>query len=59
MEAVVDGFNGTLFIYGQTGAGKTYNMMGPAHSVAEEVVQLRGIAPRALQHVFEKLTGLF
>lgn len=28
MQAVLDGFNGTIFAYGQTGTGKTYTMQG-------------------------------
>ena len=27
VESVIDGFNGTVFAYGQTGCGKTYSMM--------------------------------
>ena len=28
LEGVVEGFNGTIFAYGSTGAGKTYTMLG-------------------------------
>ena len=28
IDGVLDGYNGTLFAYGQTGTGKTYTMMG-------------------------------
>ena len=28
VESVMDGFNGTIFAYGQTGAGKTHTMEG-------------------------------
>jgi len=28
VQAVLDGFNGTIFAYGQTGTGKTYTMQG-------------------------------
>ena len=28
VESVIDGFNGTIFAYGQTGTGKTYTMLG-------------------------------
>ena len=27
--SVLEGYNGTIFCYGQTGAGKTHTMMGP------------------------------
>lgn len=28
VDSVLNGFNGTVFAYGQTGAGKTYTMEG-------------------------------
>jgi hypothetical protein len=28
VNSVLDGFNGTIFAYGQSQAGKTYTMMG-------------------------------
>lgn len=28
VESVVNGYNGTIFAYGQTGCGKTHTMMG-------------------------------
>ncbi|XP_044777687.1 kinesin-like protein KIF9 isoform X3 [Neomonachus schauinslandi] len=40
----LDGYNGTIMCYGQTGAGKTYTMTG-----ATENYKHRGILPRALQ----------
>ena len=30
VQAVLDGFNGTIFAYGQTGTGKTFTMQGAA-----------------------------
>jgi len=29
VEAVLDGYNGTVFAYGQTASGKTFTMSGP------------------------------
>nr|XP_025740947.1 kinesin-like protein KIF9 isoform X5 [Callorhinus ursinus] len=40
----LNGYNGTIMCYGQTGAGKTYTMTG-----ATENYKHRGILPRALQ----------
>ena len=42
--ACLDGYNATIFAYGQTGAGKTFTMMGP--SVTDET---RGLTPRVLE----------
>lgn len=32
VESVVEGYNGTIFAYGQTGCGKTFTMMGDPSS---------------------------
>lgn len=47
VESVLEGYNGTIFAYGQTGCGKTYTMMG-----APENDSLKGIIPRAFAHIF-------
>lgn len=47
VESVFEGYNGTIFAYGQTGCGKTFTMMGK-FDVPEE----RGIIPNAFQHIF-------
>ena len=47
---VMDGYNGTIMAYGQTGAGKTHTMSGPADNY-----QLRGVIPRAIAQVFEEV----
>jgi len=28
LRSVIEGYNGTIFAYGQTGAGKTYTIQG-------------------------------
>ena len=43
-------FAGTIFAYGQTGTGKTYTMVGLDNPPA-----LRGIIPRSLEHIFNKI----
>ncbi|XP_029313964.1 kinesin-like protein KIF9 isoform X2 [Cottoperca gobio] len=47
----LDGYNGTLMCFGQTGAGKTYTMTGSTESYKQ-----RGIIPRALQEEVENRT---
>jgi kinesin family member 5 len=44
---VLAGYNGTVFAYGQTGAGKSYTMMGDM-----EDVQNKGIIPRIVEQLF-------
>ena len=46
---VLNGFNGTIFAYGQTGTGKTYTM-GILEFVDDEQA---GIIPRAISQIFE------
>uniref|UniRef100_A0A8C0EC74 Kinesin-like protein n=1 Tax=Bubo bubo TaxID=30461 RepID=A0A8C0EC74_BUBBB len=48
VSEALTGYNGTIMCYGQTGAGKTYTMMG-----ATAEYKHRGIIPRAIQQVFK------
>ncbi|XP_026952785.1 kinesin-like protein KIF9 isoform X8 [Sagmatias obliquidens] len=50
VSQALNGYNGTIMCYGQTGAGKTYTMTG-----ATENYKHRGILPRALQQVFKMI----
>ncbi|XP_062335102.1 kinesin-like protein KIF9 isoform X2 [Osmerus eperlanus] len=47
---VLQGYNGTVMCFGQTGAGKTYTMTGATENYSQ-----RGIIPRALQEVFREV----
>ena len=47
VDSVIEGYNGTIFAYGQTGTGKTYTMEGDKH-----VPELRGITPNTFAHLF-------
>ena len=47
IDKVLQGYNGTIFAYGQTGTGKTYTMSG-----AKSSPQLRGIIPNSFAHIF-------
>ena len=53
VEEVLQGYNCTVFAYGQTGTGKTYTMEGDARSETR-----KGIIPRAVQHIFTSLQEL-
>lgn len=47
VDKVLQGYNGTIFAYGQTGTGKTYTMSG-----AKTSPQLRGIIPNTFAQIF-------
>lgn len=47
VENVLEGYNGTIFAYGQTGTGKTFTMEGD-RSRAE----MKGIIPNSFAHIF-------
>jgi hypothetical protein len=50
IESVMEGFNGTIFAYGQTGCGKTWTMQGRA-----DPVELRGVIPLSFDHIFQNI----
>lgn len=50
IENVLEGYNGTIFAYGQTGTGKTHTMTG-IESDKEE----KGIMPRSFEDVFTRI----
>jgi len=43
VQAVLQGFNGTIFAYGQTGSGKTYAMEGHQAPAAQRGIIFRGV----------------
>lgn len=56
---VLEGFNCTVFAYGQTGTGKTYTMEGAARKSknAGELPADAGVIPRAVEQIFHALEG--
>ncbi|KAI9296806.1 kinesin heavy chain [Neoconidiobolus thromboides FSU 785] len=52
VDDVIKGYNGTVFAYGQTGAGKTFTMMGAG---GLDNVELKGITPRIIETIFESI----
>jgi hypothetical protein len=53
IESILNGFNATIFAYGQTGTGKTFTMEG----IRDEKLPLseqenRGIIPRTFEQIF-------
>lgn len=47
VDSVLEGFNGTIFAYGQTGTGKTFTMEGDA--------QHPGVISRSFAHIFSHI----
>lgn len=47
VENVLEGYNGTIFAYGQTGTGKTFTMEG-----VRSTPELKGIIPNSFAHIF-------
>lgn len=47
VDKVLEGYNGTILAYGQTGTGKTYTMTGQP-----ETPHSRGIIPNTFAHIF-------
>ncbi|KAK9235877.1 P-loop containing nucleoside triphosphate hydrolase protein [Lipomyces kononenkoae] len=50
VDDILNGYNGTVFAYGQTGAGKSYTMMGPSIEGPQ-----RGIIPRIVEQIFASI----
>ncbi|KAF1956971.1 kinesin-domain-containing protein [Byssothecium circinans] len=51
VDDILNGYNGTVFAYGQTGAGKSYTMMGT--SIDDE--EGKGIIPRIVEQIFASI----
>ncbi|XP_070359697.1 centromere-associated protein E-like isoform X2 [Equus asinus] len=47
IDSAIQGYNGTVFAYGQTASGKTYTMMGSKDYL--------GVIPRAIHDIFQKI----
>ncbi|XP_022217263.1 osmotic avoidance abnormal protein 3 isoform X2 [Drosophila obscura] len=53
VESTLDGYNGTIFAYGQTGCGKTHTMQGDDN--VKDGYNC-GIIPRCFEHIFETIS---
>ena len=54
VESVVQGYNGTIFAYGQTGTGKTYTMEGDFETDLN-----KGIIPRSFDLMFNLINATY
>ncbi|XP_019378340.1 PREDICTED: kinesin heavy chain [Gavialis gangeticus] len=53
VKDVLEGYNGTIFAYGQTSSGKTHTMEGKLHDC-----QLMGIIPRIAHDIFDHIYSM-
>ncbi|XP_062863309.1 kinesin family member 3Cb [Trichomycterus rosablanca] len=51
IDSVLQGFNGTIFAYGQTGTGKTYTMQGLPMDPEK-----RGVIPNSFHQIFTQIS---
>ena len=51
VDDILNGYNGTVFAYGQTGAGKSYTMMGT--SIEDD--EGKGVTPRIIEQIFSSI----
>lgn len=55
VDDVLEGYNCTVFAFGQTGTGKTYTMEGEITQQVGELPATAGVMPRAVRHIFDIL----
>ena len=71
VTSLLNGYNGTIFMYGQSGSGKTFTMLGPdivvetitkgveaGGEVSDEVQNLYGVIPRAIFDIFNEINRM-
>lgn len=56
---MLEGYNGTIFAYGQTGCGKSHTMQGPEIAIDskdKQILAQRGLISRSFDHIFEAIS---
>uniref|UniRef100_A0A182RJ75 Kinesin-like protein n=1 Tax=Anopheles funestus TaxID=62324 RepID=A0A182RJ75_ANOFN len=59
VESVLEGYNATIFAYGQTGCGKSHTMQGTTYNLSAadpNNANNIGIIPRSFEHIFEAIS---
>ena len=55
VSSILEGYNSTIFAYGQTGTGKTYTMEGFTFDPLDEK---RGLVPRVIEEIFISIQNI-
>lgn len=55
IENALRGYNSTVFIYGMTGAGKTYTMFGNFGSISGRNYEEEGLVSKTIDYMFEQV----
>ncbi|KAL8719974.1 MAG: hypothetical protein Q9225_003090 [Loekoesia sp. 1 TL-2023] len=55
LDEMLQGYNCTIFAYGQTGTGKTYTMSGDMSETSGLLSDAAGVIPRVLQSLFTRI----
>jgi hypothetical protein len=51
-ECFLEGYNCTIFAYGQTAAGKTFTIQGPDTDQDDVEFESRGLMQRSFEYIF-------
>ncbi len=57
LDSAIEGYRACAFAFGQTGAGKTFTMVGPTKGINHKDKQV-GMIARSLEYVFTKLNAM-
>ena len=57
LDNAFKGYNCSVFAYGQTGAGKSYTMMGTGAVLNSKLGDSIGLIPRICRALFQKASG--
>lgn len=56
-DEIIQGYNGTIFVYGQSGSGKTHTMYGPEERKGGASIADMGIIPQSCGYIFNILSN--
>eukprot|EP01084_Bolivina_argentea_P081593 147735_1 len=51
-DEIIQGYNGTIFVYGQSGSGKTHTMYGPEDQKDSGDINNMGVIPQSCAYIF-------